>query len=413
MPEDDSPLFRVRTVSVFTPLPFEGAEEWRDRCSKLAKFLQTAKHTIQNASIEVQTVRISTRILNCPTFTPEEAQSTGPMMESIAMEAGIRFLNLGSIQSETFLEGDTLSTLASTMKSTSFTVSWQSHWGLQQALKIAAQLLKMDSTSTFRFGVSFNCGPEIPYFPASYAGNEVCFSVGTENSAMLTHACQLSAADEKNKNLCPVKRLHDSVRCVFNEALQPLEKICCDIERETQVKYRGIDPSIAPDLQGEAHDMSACMSIPPLQDGQDSEAEREVWGAGTPSVIEAITSALKSLDVSLVGYQGVMLPVLENRSLADAVGHGQLSVKQLLLYATLCGVGLDTVPIPGGMDGEDAQSKRKLEFKIAATILDISAISQRQNKPLTIRLLPIKDAKPGDVVDLKSPYLIKGYVMAL
>eukprot|EP00890_Picochlorum_soloecismus_P003499 jgi/Picsp_1/414/NSC_00412-R1_protein of hypothetical function duf711 len=413
MPDDESPLFRVRTVSVFTPIPFEGTEEWRDRCSQLALFLDTAKNTIQIAGIEVQTVRISTRVLNCPTLTPQEAQSTGPMMESIAIEAGIRFLNLGSIQREAFLEGDTLSNLASSMKYTSFSVSWQANWGLHQALRIAAQLLKMDSSSTFRFGISFNCGPEIPYFPASYAGNELCFSVGTENSEMLTHACQLANDEEKNTNRCPVKRLHDSVRCVFNQKLRPLEKVCCDIERETRVKYRGIDPSIAPDLRGEAHDMSNCMLIPSWQDDHDSEAARELWGAGTPSVIDAITSALKKLDVSSVGYKGVMLPVLENESLAKATGRGQLSVKQLLLYSTLCGVGLDTVPIPGGMDGEDEREKRALEFKIAATILDMNAISKRQNKPLTIRFLPVKNAKPGDVVDLKSPYLTNGYVMAL
>ena len=407
MSDDDSPPFRVRTVTVFTPTSFESIGEWRDRCSRLADFLDAAKNKMENSGVEVQTVRISTRVLNCSTFTPEEAKGTGVMMESIATEAGIDFLNLGSIQSEAFLEGDTLSNLASSMKYTSFSVSWQPTWGLQQALRLAAQLLKMESSSTFRFGISFNCGPEIPFFPASYAGSEVCFSVGTENSAMLTQAWQLAAADERNTNLCPVKRLHDSVRCVFNEKFRPLEEICHDIERETKVKYRGIDPSIAPDLRGEAHDMSNCMLIP------SSQSEKDLWGAGTPSVIDAITSALKDLDMTLVGYQGVMLPVLENESLAKAVGSGQLSVKQLLLYSTLCGVGLDTVPIPGGMDGDGEKEKRILEFKIAATILDINAISQRQNKPLTVRFLPVKNAKPGDEVDLKSPYLTKGYVMAL
>jgi uncharacterized protein (UPF0210 family) len=395
-------------VTAFTPKPFEGVEDWRDRCSQLADFLETAKTKIENAGIEVQTIRISTRVLNCPTFAPEEANATGVMMEKIAAESGIHFLNLGSIQSETFLEGDTLSNLASSMKYTSFSVSWQPIWGLHQALRLAAQLLKMESSSTFRFGISFNCGPEIPYFPASYAGHEVCFSVATENSAMLTHAWRLATAvDEKNMNLCPVKRLRDSVRCVFNEKLIPLEDVCHDIERETNFKYRGIDPSIAPDLRGEAHDMSSCMLIPSLQ------SEGDLWGAGTPSIIDAITSALKDLDMSLVGYKGVMLPVLENESLAEAVGRGQLSVKQLLLYSTLCGVGLDTVPIPGGMDGDGEKEKRILEFKIAATILDINAISQRQHKPLTIRFLPVKNATPGDMVDLENPHLTKGYVMAL
>ncbi len=39
-----------------------------------------------------------------------------------------------------------------------------------------------------RFGVAFNCPPEIPYFPVAHPGQRAGFAIGTENSALLFEA---------------------------------------------------------------------------------------------------------------------------------------------------------------------------------------------------------------------------------
>ena len=45
-----------------------------------------------------------------------------------------------------------------------------------------------------------------------------------------------------------------------------------------------------------------------------------------------------------------MLPVLEDNVVALRAAEGQLSITDLLSYSAVCGVGLDTVPLPGEID---------------------------------------------------------------
>ena len=68
---------------------------------------------------------------------------------------------------------------------------------------------------------------------------------------------------------------------------------------------------------------------------------------GTLAATAAITSRIKSLKVKLTGYNGLMLPVLEDDVLAQRVAEGKLTIYSLTLYSAVCGTGLDTVPLPG------------------------------------------------------------------
>ena len=56
------------------------------------------------------------------------------------------------------------------------------------------------------------------------------------------------------------------------------------------------------------------------------------------------------------GFNGLMLPVLEDSRLAKRAAEGTLTVKDLLIYSAMCGCGLDTVPLPG--DATDEQPHR-------------------------------------------------------
>jgi len=62
------------------------------------------------------------------------------------------------------------------------------------------------------------------------------------------------------------------------------------------------------------------------------------------------------------------------------------------------------LPVPGS--GEEVQ------HRMAALLLDIAAISRRQKKPLSVRLLPVCDSLPGDKTRFDfNPYIINGTVM--
>jgi uncharacterized protein (UPF0210 family) len=66
----------------------------------------------------------------------------------------------------------------------------------------------------------------------------------------------------------------------------------------------------------------------------------------------AITTAVKSVKVNQVGYSGLMLPVMEDRRLAQRWAENTYEIDSLLAYSSVCGTGLDTVPLPGGINEE-------------------------------------------------------------
>ncbi len=82
-----------------------------------------------------------------------------------------------------------------------------------------------------------------------------------------------------------------------------------------------------------------------------------------------------------------MLPVLEDPLLAQRAGEGRFSVRDLLLYSSVCGTGLDVVPIPGDTP----------VHSIAALLRDVAALSSRLRKPLSARLFLVPGKKVGEI----------------
>ncbi|WP_322793070.1 DUF711 family protein, partial [Bellilinea sp.] len=103
------------------------------------------------------------------------------------------------------------------------------------------------------------------------------------------------------------------------------------------------------------------------------------------------------------GFNGLMLPVLEDSRLALRSAQGHLTIKDLLLYSTVCGTGLDTLPLPGNCSQET----------IFALLLDLAALSLRLNKPLTARLMPMPGKQAGDPLTFDFEFFSSGSVMAL
>jgi uncharacterized protein (UPF0210 family) len=100
---------------------------------------------------------------------------------------------------------------------------------------------------------------------------------------------------------------------------------------------------------------------------------------GTLAIVSTITRAIKSLKdkIKLIGYSGLMLPVMEDLTLAARAAEKQsrYSLRDLLLYSSVCGVGLDTVPVPGDTSVD----------ALVRLYMDIGAMAHRLSKPLTCR----------------------------
>jgi uncharacterized protein (UPF0210 family) len=177
----------------------------------------------------------------------------------------------------------------------------------------------------------------------------------------------------------------------LEKELGPIERTALEVARSERREYLGIDVSPAP-----SKDASIGLAIETLT--------RVPFGsASTLAACAAITEVLHSLSVKRCGYSGLMLPVLEDTVLAQRASEGRYGVRELLLYSSVCGTGLDVVPLPGDTPVE----------VLAALIADVAALSIKLHKPLSARLFPVPGKKAGELARFNNPFLTDSAVMKL
>ena len=386
----------------------------------------------------MQTLRLATAFLS-QLSSPADALPIALTLERCCLSHGITFLSLGStgLNGAAFLEQkNCISTLAAALTHTSFTIKWLPNWCLKEAKILAEEIFRMakmtHGSANFRFGVSFNCPPGIPYFPAAEApesGEESpcildngdasegaatakgtsSFALGLENSGLLYQAfknaqIELQNAKKRGVELDPLAAAHAMLLSEATSALQPLETIAKEIELATPgVSYRGIDTSIAPALEP-----------PTIPSAFECLGIGKFGASGTLAITERITAALKSIPVKRTGYCGLMLPVCEDQGLASAATKGDLTMENLLHWSAVCGVGLDTIPIACPGPNTSAAEREEFVCKVAGILLDVAALSNRlNNKPLSVRLLPVVGGKAGEKTKFNNPYLCESVIMDL
>jgi hypothetical protein len=109
-----------------------------------------------------------------------------------------------------------------------------------------------------------------------------------------------------------------------------------------------------------------------------------------------ITKVLESIRVKKCGYSGLMLPILEDYGLAKRCSQGYFNIDTLLTYSSICGTGLDCVPLPGNVSLK----------KLYSILLDVATLSLKLNKPLSARLFPVPGKGTEEYTEFKSPYLV-------
>ena len=144
--------------------------------------------------------------------------------------------------------------------------------------------------------------------------------------------------------------------------------------RAEGVQYGGIDSSPAP-----LGDDSIGAAIEALSGAPFGEA-------GTLQACALVTDVIKRLPVKLCGYSGLMLPVLEDTVLARRASEGRYGLRDLLLFSSVCGTGLDVVPLPG--DTPAATLER--------IMLDVAAQAVKLSKALSVRLFLVPGKGVGD-----------------
>jgi len=178
---------------------------------------------------------------------------------------------------------------------------------------------------------------------------------------------------------------------MLSEQASEIERHAERVDQETGWSYVGIDLCPAP-----LKDVSIGAAIKEL-------IAQPFGSSGTLTAAATITSAIKDVRVKQTGYNGLMLPILEDSRLAQRWSEGHVSIEGLLSYSAVCGTGLDTVPLPGDVSVE----------QLDTIIGDMATLAFKWHKPLSARLLPVKGKGPGEMTEFNDPFLVNATIQPL
>jgi uncharacterized protein (UPF0210 family) len=371
---------RIRTITTGTELDYP---DMRSTLEDVAGFNQRATEAFVSAGFEVQTARISTQPWSdyLGHLTPGEIVAAIDSIGSICADLDVPFISIGAVSGEAI---DMVPDFISRNERISAAALITSSKGIDQAsAEAASRALKRISRETdrglgnFRFGSLANCQPDIPFFPGSYHSGDPCFMLGLECGDLVYKAFERAGS---------LERAPACLKEEYEKALKPLEAIGMELESSEGIAFGGIDVSTAPGLEPTE---SIAYAFEKLGMG-------EFGGSGTVTIAAMVTGVLKSLDLRATGYSGLMLPLTEDAGLVERSDGGNFTIHDLLLYSTVCGTGLDAVPLPGDVT----------EDQVCAILVDMASLAVRLDKPLSARLLPVPGKVAGEMTDFRSPYLI-------
>lgn len=395
--------FRIRTITSFVnidPSDFDNdSESLRQKINACNRLLREGEAQMTTAGFEVQTIRISTNPFGEWLVTTADEQSVNKRLNdlnSLLSDCDINFCSLGP----SYNPGHTTNICPEIVSIAPgrFSCSANINAGDSTAALAAAKCIQTISLKdngedhlrgglgNFRFAAA-SCIDTVPFFPGARAPqdlgkNAIAFAVGLENGGFAKELLQEAGSIENVQHV-----FHDKMR----KELLPIQQICEGLESDG-IEYLGIDTSLNPSLDdgGSVAEAIECLD------------EVGVFGnPGTMAAAAAVTTSLQSIpDIKTTGYSGLMLPVLEDRRLAEL---DTLTIQKLLCISSVCGVGIDTVPIPG-----DVSQK-----SLASLILDVAALACRWNKPLSCRVFPVPGCQAGMATSFDSPYMCNSSIFRL
>ena len=373
----------IRSVTLFFPHNLQPAQT--------RSFFADAH---QAFPIPVQTVRVA--LPPFPQWWPaqEEALAHAILLANSWSDAGADYLSLGPVQlthDEAWLEWlPELLGAADMIFASAEVADRRGRVDLGRAAAVARVIQATSTTRPDGFGNLYftalaNCPPGSPFFPVAYHdGGSPSFAIAVQAADLALSAVTAAATLEEAR-----RRL---VAAIEREA-ERLGEAARRLEASHALTYRGIDFSLAPFPEPE-NSLGAALEALGIP---------AVGTAGSLFAAAFITEAIGRARFPRCGFSGLMLPVLEDSVLAARAAEGMLSVGDLLSYAAVCGVGLDTVPVPGAISVES----------LTAILLDVAALAVRLDKPLTARLMPLPGLKAGDAVTFDFPYFADSRVMAV
>jgi uncharacterized protein len=386
-----NPNVKIRAVTAFVNLD---RTQYQQQIADALKMLHRAQIIFESRGYPVQTIRIATQPFPQYTqgMTTQQAVDFFKQLDALAqqqkfaMSIGPAMLNAGDSPAQADLLAEVLSNTKTLNASLMVAGEDGVRWG---AVGAAAHVMKKleeateHSQGNFRFAAIALVPPVTPFFPAAYhTGFGHQFAVALESANLV------AAAFKDTTDLAVARqRLTDSLAAVAFD----VQRHAGRVDEETGWTYMGIDLSPAP-----SKDASIGAAIEEL-------IKEPVGMSGTMTAAATVTGAIKDIKATHTGYNGLMLPILEDPVLAQRWSEGRISIDSLLSYSAVCGTGLDTVPLPGDTSAE----------QLSLIIGDMATLAVKWHKPLSARLMPITGKGWGETTNFDSPFLVNATIQQL
>ena len=352
-------MIKIRTVSY--NLPDEMLSDMFDRIRACAEDWNHIKYDVrtQRMTLPVQTGKF-------------DVQKYG-FIAQFAHESGIRWFNIPVDPRQIDIHAEDIACLLNTYESAFCNIiCTKDNQVRKDILDLVANAMQMTSDLTedgrvnFRLGASMNISPNGPFFPFTYSkGDEISFSIGLELAEMINQIAARHTARDLNI-------LRDEIVQELEKQINEIEQIAIQLSEKHQIRYDGIDFSLAPLPQEGSSVITIlnCLGV------------TEINGIGMMMATAYLTDLLKSFGThhKQVGFSGVMYSLLEDSEYAAINDRDGFSLRQMVSLSTMCGCGVDMVPIHRDTDIQS----------ICTILMEIGCISSRLNKPLGVRLLPIR-----------------------
>lgn len=381
---------KIRAITAFINLD---RTQYQEQVADALKLLRRAQTTFESRGYQVQTIRIATQPFSEYTkgLTTEQAVAFFKEYDALAVRekfaASIGPAMLNADDSE--VQADLVAEILTNTKTLNASLVVAGDDGVRwNAVGAAARVMKKleateHSQGNFHFAAIAMVPPLTPFFPAAYHTG-----FGHQFAIALESANVVAVAFKDAPNLAVAKqRLTDSLAASAFE----IQRHAGRIDQETGWAYMGIDLSPAP-----AGDVSIGAAIENL-------TTVPVGMSGTLTAAATITAAIRDVKVKQTGYNGLMLPILEDSRLAQRWSEGHISLDALLSYSAVCGTGLDTIPLPGDITAD----------QLSLIIGDMASLAFKWHKPLAARLLPVAGKGWGEMTEFNDPFLVNVKLQAL
>lgn len=403
------PLVRVRTVTAFVNMPADAAQ-WQASLTQAKQQCDAVADVIEAQGYQVQSIRIVSNpfgeFINVSSIETALADLQHIAQTLSAINTGARRIRFAVGEARSAQEVALLPQLIAAygdLCNACVNIDLDDNGFLQtELLQHSVQAIQEIARTTprgegnFNFTVNFNCAPGIPYFPASYhrgqhhgalvLGLETPDLMVADLKALQAQRLQLDHADW-------FKLAFDRLSQSLTEHASAIQRCADNVKLADGWRIAGMDTSAAPSKScASMVDVYRLLGVP-------------FFGAsGTVEASALLTRVFKSVQgVTQIGFSGLMLAVTEDQGLARASLNQEFDIRALLTYSSVCGIGLDTVPVPGDSSAE----------QIAAVMRDTGTMAFRLNKPLTVRLFPVPGLKAGDKTAFESADLCNCAVLAL